>query len=112
MDIVTEIKNNISLISKIHLTVQLRVDSFHLIGHIDLNLVLSLSIDWYKYLNFPDLLKTFLNTISFTIDVSQEQHMQLYIEQHIYKHNLVNYIMCKGHIPLLVFQKILFGNVC
>ena len=54
-----------------------------------------------------------------TMDVLQEKHMQLYSEQQIYKHNLVNYNMCKGHIPLgiiliilPVFHKILFGNVC
>ena len=44
------------------------------------------------------------------MDVSQEQPMQLYIEQHIYKHNLVNYNMCKGHTPLPVFQKILLES--
>ena len=38
----------------VHLTV-------HLVGIIGLNLVLSLSIDWYKYLTFPDLIKTYLN---------------------------------------------------
>ena len=39
----------------LHLTV-------HLVGRIGLHMVLSLSIDWYKYLTFPDLLKTYLNT--------------------------------------------------
>ena len=48
------------------------------------------------------------------MDVSQEKHVKLYIEQTIYKHNLVdeNYNVCKGVIPLPVFPKILFGNVC
>ena len=48
------------------------------------------------------------------MDVSQEKHVEIYIEQHIYKHDIVdeNYNVCEGGIPLPVFQKILFGNVC
>ena len=36
------------------------------------------------------------------MDVSQEKHMQHYIEQHTYKHNLVdeNYNMYKGVIGI------------
>ena len=39
----------------LHLTV-------HLIGSIGFNLVVSLSIYWYKYLTFPDFLKPYFNT--------------------------------------------------
>ena len=42
------------------------------------------------------------------MDVSQEKHVKLYIDQHIYKHNLVdeNYNVCEGLSHYQYFQNI------